>query len=91
MLTIEGEKRAEILSKQEEMQNLDKVYCSNYTRAMQTAKIVADIINVPILIDSRFIEVNMGIVEGRRLLNQNEDLYHHPLPRLRRPRQGKIS
>ena len=38
MLTIEGEKRAEILSKQEEMQNLDKVYCSNYTRAMQTAK-----------------------------------------------------
>ena len=60
MLTIEGEKRAEILSKQEEMQNLDKVYCSNYTRAMQTAKYLIYENNLKLNIDERFNERRIG-------------------------------
>lgn len=47
--------------------NITLIVSSPMKRAMQTAKIVADIINVPILIDSRFIEVNMGIVEGMHI------------------------
>ena len=38
MLTIEGEKRAEILSKEKEFKNIDVVYSSSYAKAMQTAK-----------------------------------------------------
>lgn len=38
MLSIEGEKRAEILSKEPEFKNIDVIYSSDYTRAMQTAK-----------------------------------------------------
>ena len=60
MLTIEGEKRAEILSKQPEMQNLDKVYCSNYTRAMQTAKYLIYENNLKLNIDERFNERRIG-------------------------------
>ena len=47
--------------------NITLIVSSPMKRAMQTAKIVSDIINAPILIDSRFIEVNMGIVEGMHI------------------------
>lgn len=60
MLTIEGEKRAEILSKQLEMQNLDTVYCSNYARAMQTAKYLIHANNLKLNIDERFNERKNG-------------------------------
>lgn len=60
MLTIEGEKRAEILSKETEMQNLDKVYCSNYARAMQTAKYLIHENNLKLNIDDRFNERRIG-------------------------------
>ena len=60
MLTIEGEKRAEILSKELEMQGLDKVYCSNYTRAMQTAKYLIYENNLKLNIDERFNERRIG-------------------------------
>ena len=36
--SVEGEKRAEILSNQKEFDDIDTVYSSNYVRAMQTAK-----------------------------------------------------
>lgn len=60
MLTIEGEKRAERLSKELEMKNLDKVYCSNYARAMQTAKYLIHENNLKLNIDERFNERKIG-------------------------------
>ena len=47
--------------------NITLIVSSPLKRAMQTAKIVSDIIKAPILIDSRFTEVNMGIVEGMHI------------------------
>ena len=38
ILSVSGEKRADILSKQEELQNIDKVYASNCVRTLSTAK-----------------------------------------------------
>lgn len=60
MLSIEGEKRAEILSKQEEFKNIDIVYCSNYVRAMQTAKYFIQEKNLKLNIDERFNERKKG-------------------------------
>ena len=40
ILSIEGEKRAEILSNKEELQNLDLIYTSNSVRTLQTAKYI---------------------------------------------------
>ena len=38
VLSIEGEKRAEILSNISELQNVDRIYSSNCVRTIQTAK-----------------------------------------------------
>ena len=38
ILSVEGEKRAEILSHEEELQNIDVVYASNLVRTLATAK-----------------------------------------------------
>jgi probable phosphoglycerate mutase len=66
-LTPEGRKQATKTGENLKNKNISIIISSPMKRAMQTAKIVADIINVPILIDSRFIEVNMGIVEGMHI------------------------
>ena len=66
-LTPEGRKQAIKTGENLRDKNITLIVSSPLKRAMQTAKIVADLINVPILIDSRFIEVNMGIVEGMHI------------------------
>lgn len=38
ILSVTGEKRAEILSNEKELQNIDVVYTSNCVRTLQTAK-----------------------------------------------------
>ena len=38
VLSVTGEKRAEILSNEEELQDIDVVYTSNCVRTLQTAK-----------------------------------------------------
>ena len=61
MLSVEGEKRAEILSKETEFENVDVLYSSDYTRAMQTAKyFIKD--NLKLNIDQRFNERMLGTV-----------------------------
>ena len=42
ILSVEGEKRAEILSNEAELQNIDLVYTSNHVRALQTAKYIIE-------------------------------------------------
>lgn len=68
VLSIEGEKRAELLSKEKEFDNIDIIYSSNYARTIQTAKYFAESRNMIIHVDERFNERRLGIV-------QQEDIY----------------
>jgi len=59
-LSVSGEKRAEELSKCEELKNIDAVYSSSYVRALSTAKYIALESNTIINIDERLNERKIG-------------------------------
>ena len=61
VLSVTGEKRAEILSNEEELQNIDVVYTSNCVRTLQTAKYLLEKQNLKANIDERFDERRVGI------------------------------
>ena len=63
VLSIEGEKRAELLSKEKEFDDIDIIYSSNYVRTIQTAKYFAESKNMIIHIDERFNERRLGIAQ----------------------------
>lgn len=67
ILSVEGEKRAEILSNENELQNIDIVYTSNCVRTLQTAKYLLEKQNLKANIDERFDE--------RRIGKPNDNLY----------------
>lgn len=60
ILSTEGEKRAEILSEEEELQYLDIVYTSNCVRTLQTAKYILEKQNLKVNIDERLDERRSG-------------------------------
>ncbi len=60
ILDVEGEKRAEILSKEQELQNIDVVYASNCVRTLQTAKYLLESQNLKVTIDERLNEKRTG-------------------------------
>lgn len=60
ILSVVGEKRAEILSNEDELQNIDIVYTSNCVRTLQTAKYLLDKQNLKVHIDDRFDERRAG-------------------------------
>ena len=59
-LSVSGEKRAELLSKHPELQNIDAVYSSSYVRALETAKYIALENNTIINVDDRLNERKIG-------------------------------
>ncbi len=59
-LSVSGEKRAETLSKNVELQNIDAVYSSDYVRALETAKYIAQENNTIINVDDRLNERKIG-------------------------------
>lgn len=61
VLSLEGEKRAEILSEIDDLKNIDVVISSNYVRAIETAKYVADKNNKEIYVIDDFGERKFGI------------------------------
>lgn len=63
ILSVEGEKRAEILSNQTELQNIDVVYASNCVRTLQTAKYLLEKQSLDVNIDERFDERRLGKVD----------------------------
>ena len=63
-LTIEGKKQAAQTAEKLKDKQITLIISSPMKRAIQTAKIIAEKIHTPILVDHRFIEVNMGIAEG---------------------------
>lgn len=60
ILSVSGERRAEILSREEELQNIDVLYTSNCVRTLQTAKYMMYSQNLKANIDSRFDERRVG-------------------------------
>ena len=56
ILSINGEKKAEEISKLEELKNIDVLCCSNYVRAISTAKYIAEENNIKLNIDKNFDE-----------------------------------
>lgn len=61
ILTVLGEKKAEILSQLKELDNIDLVVSSNYTRTKATAKYIAEKNNIKLYIDDRLGERKFGI------------------------------
>ena len=76
ILSIEGEKRAEILSKEKELQDIDIVYSSNCVRALQTAKYIMESQNLKVNIDERLDERVVGIPNDKEYPNWFEEQYY---------------
>ena len=66
MLSVEGEERAKILSNEKEFEDIDIVYCSNYVRAMQTAKYFLVKKNLHLNIDERLNERKKGTYDHEK-------------------------
>lgn len=64
-----GEKRAEILSKEKELQNIDVVYTSNCVRTLQTAKYLMENQNLKANIDERLDERRVGKINDKEIPN----------------------
>lgn len=60
-LSVNGEKEAELLSRVEEMKNIDLVISSNYVRAIATAKYIAEENDLDLYIDESFSERIHGV------------------------------
>ena len=60
ILSIKGEEQSKKLSENTELQNLDVIWTSNYTRAKATAKYIANANNLPINLDNNLCERKLG-------------------------------
>ena len=69
ILSSVGEKRAEILSKEEELQNIDVLYTSNCVRTLQTAKYMMESQNLKANIDERLDERRVGTINDNEVLD----------------------
>lgn len=69
ILSSLGEERANILSNEDELQNIDKVYCSNCVRTLQTAKYLMEKQNLKCTIDDRLDERRAGIPNDKEYPN----------------------
>lgn len=63
ILSIEGEECSKKLSENVELENLDIIWCSCYTRAKQTAKYIANKNNLQYNLDMRLCERKLGNIE----------------------------
>lgn len=72
ILSEAGEKMAKELSLNEELQNIDAVYSSNYARAIATAKYIATQNNLKINIDERLGERKLRKFGGVRKIRKDK-------------------
>ena len=63
VLSVKGEKQAEEVSKNPELQNIDVLWSSTYSRAKCSAKYIAYENNIAVNIDSRLNERKLGSIE----------------------------
>ncbi len=76
ILSVLGEKRAEILSNEKELQNIDVVYTSNCVRTIQTAKYILEKQNLNVNIDDRFDERRIGLINDHAVSDWFERQYY---------------
>ena len=69
ILSSVGEKRAQILSQEKELQNIDALYTSNCVRTLQTAKYMMESQNLKAHIDERLDERRVGIINDKEVPN----------------------
>lgn len=73
ILSIEGEEDSKKLSENTELQNIDMIWSSNYTRAKQTAKYIAYKNNMQYNLDKRLCERKLGNIEDlAKFMNDKE-------------------
>lgn len=78
VLTPLGEEQALEVGKKLADRNIEVIVSSPLQRALQTADLANKSLNVPIVIDKHFIEVNVGVVEGMHytdILKQYKDIF----------------
>ena len=63
ILSIQGEEDSKKLSENNELKNIDVIWCSSYTRAKQTAKYIANKNNLQYNLDKRLCERKLGNIE----------------------------
>lgn len=63
ILSVHGEEQSKKLSENIELNNIDVIWSSSYTRAKATAKYIANTNNLPINIDSNLNERKLGNLE----------------------------
>ena len=63
ILSIKGEQDSKKLSENNELKDIDMIWCSSYTRAKQTAKYIASKNNLQYNIDKRLCERKLGNIE----------------------------
>lgn len=71
ILSIEGEKKALKMSKQDELKNIDKLWSSSFSRAVGTAKYIASENKININIDPSFNERRLGNKDELDQLGKN--------------------
>lgn len=74
ILSVEGEKKAEALSKIKELSNLNSIWSSNYVRALATAKYIAERNNLSIQISTYLNERKIGNLDS---LSKLRDKFTH--------------
>ena len=73
ILSIEGEEAARRISENNELQNIDVIWSSNYTRAKQTAKYISYKNNIEYNLDKRLCERKLGNIEDlAKFMNDKE-------------------
>ena len=72
ILSVNGEILAREISELQVMQNINMVWSSNYVRALETAKYIAEKNNIEINVDSRLNERKLGDLEKLRELGKNK-------------------
>ena len=66
ILSVQGEKRAELLCNKEEIKNIDVIYTSNCVRTLQTAKYLMYNQNLKANIDERLDERRVGVPNSEK-------------------------
>ena len=72
ILSVEGEKKAEKLSKTPQLQNIEQLWSSNYVRAISTAKYISKENNIKIKISSKLNERKLGDLETLKEMAKNK-------------------
>jgi broad specificity phosphatase PhoE len=64
-LTSEGIRQIISVAKKLEKKHIDLIFSSDYLRARQTARIVADTLDLKVILDKRLGDTNLGVYHGK--------------------------